>query len=98
MNCFRTTTPLNILYRSFSSGIKRFWKQVSILPEHDQKGYLVCLDQRPLKYQSGERMILPNLEMAFLLAAEWERVNKNRPQHLFPLVSYLSSSPPPLGK
>jgi chaperone required for assembly of F1-ATPase len=73
---------------SATKEIKRFWKKIEITCSHNPKSYIINLDGKTLKHNSGDLILLPNYEMALLLATEWESINTITPQHVFPMVTY----------
>jgi len=57
-----------------SQSIRRFWKEVSLVPVDVPQGYEVCLDGRSFRLPGGNRLILGTLALAEAVAEEWRSI------------------------
>jgi len=52
--------------------MQRFYKSVSVTPPHAASGFLVMLDNRPVKTPARQSLRLPSAALAQAVSAEWD--------------------------
>lgn len=56
--------------------LRRFWETVSIV--HNDKGYQILLDKRPVKLPKKTELFVKNRALAEKIAAEWEKAGEKK--------------------
>jgi len=83
--------PVALARRDLQKSLpRRFWKDVSIAEGAD--GFEVLLDGRPLRTPSKDRVLLPTIAAAEIVAAEWRRVGEVVDPHTMPVTRIVNSA------
>lgn len=70
--------------------IKRFYKEVSVAPEHDR--FAIKLDGRSAKTPGRQLLIAPTKRLALAIAEEWRSQGEEIDQRAMPLCGMLTAS------
>lgn len=66
--------------------MKRFWRETSVVPDPDEGGFAVRLDERALRTPGKRALLLPSRALAEAIAAEWRDAGEDVRPDLMPLT------------
>jgi chaperone required for assembly of F1-ATPase len=70
--------------------MKRFWKEVSVVPEGS--GWAIQLDGRPVRTPARSPLVVPNEALAKAIAAEWRSVGEEIDPRSMPLTGLANAA------
>jgi chaperone required for assembly of F1-ATPase len=70
--------------------MKRFWKDVSVVPEGS--GWAIQLDGRPVRTPARSPLVVPNEALAKAIAAEWRSVGEEIDPRSMPLTGLANAA------
>ena len=70
--------------------MKRFWKTVTIIGNGD--GWVVALDERPIRTPARALLTLPNVALANAIAEEWRSVEETVDPRTMPLTGLANAA------